>query len=129
MSKTYKWQYRKHLLTLLCNYLGLKLRRKVFSGSRRFFYDIITYDEHELEVIEADNKKLVGTVLTNAYAFFFEREAINDLFNFLIRLVKVGKVTSYYTIEPMNWIKFTNEDDLKLQLVLAGAWKEMEVLD
>lgn len=128
MSKTYKWQYRKHLLTLLCNYLGLKLRRKVFPGSRRFFYDIVTYNEQYLEVIEADNKKLAGTVLTNAYAFFFEREAINDFFNFLTRLVKVGKVISYHTIEPMNWIKFTNEDDLKLQLVLAGAWKEMEVL-
>lgn len=129
MNKTYKWQYRKHLLTLLCNYLGLKLRCKVIPGSHRFYYDIVQHNENDLEVIEADNKQLVGDVLSNVSAFLFEREAINDLFNFLTRLVKVGKVTSRFTAEPINWMKFTNEDDLKIQLVLAGAWKEMEVFD
>lgn len=97
-----------------------------------FFYDIVTRNKHYpncLKVIEADSKQLVGDVLTNAHGFLYEREAINDLFNFLTRLVKVGKVRSLFTIEPINWIKFTNEDDLKLQLVLAGAWKEMEVSD
>lgn len=129
MSKTYKWQYRKHLLTLLCSYLGLKLKCNVVPGSYRLFYEIVQQNDHDLEVIEADSKQLVGDALTNAHAFFYEREAINDLFNFLTRLVKVGKVTSWFTTEPISWIKFINEDDLKLQLVLAGVWKEIEVSD